>query len=141
METQRRAGERRGSPINLWPELSHQIIESAMKVHSHLGPGLLESAYEMCLCHELARRSIPFERQVPSPVRYEGLRLDCGFRIDLLVANRVVVEIKAVERLLSIHESQLLTYLKLTGHHLGLLINFNVRHLRHGICRRVNCRT
>lgn len=108
-----------------------------MKVHSHLGAGLLESVYEACLCHELARQGIPFERQVATAVQYDGVHVDCGFRIDLVVDRKLIVEIKAVERLLPVHESQLFTYLKLTGLSLGLLINFNVRHLRDGVVRRV----
>ena len=102
-----------------------------------MGPGLLESAYEACLCHELARRHLSFRRQVPVPLIYEGLALDCGLRLDLVVEEKVVVEIKSVERLLPIHECQLLTYLRASGLALGLLVNFNVTHLRHGIRRRV----
>jgi GxxExxY protein len=97
----------------------------------------LESAYDECLCHELAKAKIDFRRQVPVPLRYDGIRLDCGFRLDLLVDECVIVEIKAVEKVLPVHESQLLTYLKITGHELGILINFNVRHLRDGLHRRV----
>ena len=116
-------------------EISRQIIGAAIEVHRILGPGLLESAYEECLCRELAIQSIPFERQRPLPVSYKGLQLDCGYRIDILVAGLVVVEIKAVEGILPIHEAQLLTYLKLGGWKLGLLINFNERLLVDGVKR------
>ncbi len=118
-------------------ELTGEIISAAIEVHRALGPGLLESAYEECLCRELRSRRIQFQRQVVLPVEFKGLRLDCGYRIDLLVAKVVVVEIKAVESLLPIHEAQLLTYLKLGGWKVGLLINFNVSVLKEGIRRRV----
>ena len=118
-------------------QLTSEIIAAAIEVHRTLGPGLLESAYEECLCRELTLQQIPFERQRPLPVKYKGLQLDCGYRLDLLVANTVVVEIKAVESLLPIHEAQLLTYLKLTGCKVGLLVNFNVPVLKQGIRRRV----
>jgi GxxExxY protein len=117
--------------------VTEAIIGSAIEVHRALGPGLLESAYEECLCREMDLRCIPFERQRPLPVEYKGLRLDCGYRLDLLVSDRVVVEIKAVESLLPVHEAQLLTYLKLGGWKVGLLINFNVPVLKQGIRRRV----
>jgi GxxExxY protein len=106
-------------------------------VHRALGPGLLESAYEECLCHELTLRRLAFERQKPLPVEYKGTKLDCGYRLDLLVEALVVVEIKAVEVIQPIHEAQLLTYLKLGGWKLGLLINFNVPFLKDGIRRRI----
>ena len=118
-------------------ELTKEIIGAAIEVHRVLGPGLLESAYEQCLCQELTLRKVPFERQVSLPVQFKGLRLDCGYRIDLLVAKRVVLEIKAIESLLPIHEAQLLTYLRLGGWKVGLLINFNVTVLKNGIRRRV----
>jgi GxxExxY protein len=118
-------------------QLTSEIIAAAIEVHRTLGPGLLESAYEECLCRELTLQQIPFERQRPLSVKYKGLQLDCGYRLDLLVANTVVVEIKAVESLLPIHEAQLLTYLKLTGCKVGLLVNFNVPVLKQGIRRRV----
>jgi len=118
-------------------KLSEQIIGAAIEVHRALGPGLLESAYEECLCRELALRSIPFERQRSLPVQYKGVKLDFGYRIDLLVDESVVVEIKAVESVQPIHEAQLLTYLKLGGWKLGLLINFNVPILKEGIRRRI----
>ena len=117
--------------------LTKEIISAAIEVHRALGPGLLESAYEECLCRELNLRGIPFERQVPLPVEFKGVRLECGYRLDLLVDKRVVVEIKTVESLLPIHEAQLLTYLKLGGWKVGLLINFNVSVLKNGIRRRV----
>ena len=117
--------------------VSGQIIGAAIEVHKVLGPGLLESAYEECLCRELALQSIPFERQRSLPVEYKGVRLDCGYRLDLVVAESVVVEIKAVESILPIHEAQLLTYMKLCGWKLGLLINFNVPVLKDGIRRRI----
>lgn len=118
-------------------EVTEQIIGGAIEVHRALGPGLLESAYEECLCHELTLRGLPFERQRPLPVHYKGRRLDCAYRIDLLVADAVVVEIKAVNSIEPIHEAQLLTYLKLGGWKLGLLINFNVPVLKEGIRRRI----
>ena len=114
-----------------------QVIGAAIEVHKALGPGLLESAYEECLCRELMLRSVPFDRQRPLPVKYKGTALDCGYRLDLLVAGAVVVEIKAVEAFEPIHEAQLLTYLKLGGWKLGLLINFNVPVLKDGIRRRI----
>ncbi len=118
-------------------EITAAIIGAAIEVHRALGPGLLESAYEECLCRELALRQIPFERQRQLPVAYKGLQLDCGYRLDLLVAEAVVVEVKAVEALLPIHEAQLLTYLRLGGWKAGLLINFNVPVLKRGIRRLV----
>lgn len=118
-------------------ECTERIIGAAIEVHRELGPGLLESAYEECLCWELSARSMVFERQVALPVVYRGRRLDVGYRLDLVVESCVVVEIKAVESLLAIHEAQLLTYLRLSGHRVGLLINFNVPFLRDGIKRRV----
>ncbi len=117
--------------------VTQRIIGAAIDVHRALGPGLLESAYVHCLCHELALRRIPFQSEVPVPVVYKGERLDCGYRLDLLVADCVVVEAKSVEALQPIHEAQLLTYLRLGGWQLGLLINFNERMLRDGIRRLV----
>ena len=113
------------------------IIGAAIEVHRYLGPGLLESAYEECLCHELHLLGLAFERQVDLPVAYKGLKLDCGYRIDLIVQNQVVLELKAIERILPMHEAQLLTYLKLSGKRVGLLINFNEPLLTRGIIRRV----
>lgn len=111
------------------------VVEAAFKVHRALGPGLLESVYEACMCHELAKSSIPFQRQLGLPVVYDGCRLESGLRIDLLVADAVVVELKSAEQHQSLFEAQLLTYLKLSGRRLGLLINFNVRYLKDGIKR------
>jgi GxxExxY protein len=113
------------------------ILGAALEVHRHLGPGLLESAYEECLCHELALRDLSFQRQIDLPVEYKGLKLDCGYKIDLLVQDEVILELKAVEKLLPIHQAQLLTYLKLAHKKVGLLINFNVPLLTQGIIRRV----
>jgi GxxExxY protein len=113
------------------------VIGAAMEVHRTLGPGLLESTYEMCLCRELDIRGIPFERQVPIPVEYKGVKLDCGYRADIVVDGRILVEIKAIDSLLSVHDAQLLTYLRLGGWKIGLLINFNVELLKHGLRRRV----
>jgi GxxExxY protein len=114
---------------------AHQLVDAAMKVHKALGPGLLESVYELCLAHELNHRRVAVSRQVPLPIQYEGLRLDGGFRLDLVVADSVVVEVKAVEALSRLHEAQLLTYLKLSGFRLGFLINFNVPLLKDGLRR------
>lgn len=119
-------------------ELTEQIIGAAIEVHRAPGPGLLESAYEECLCRELEIRGIAFERQRPLPVTYKGIRVECGYRLDLLVAGRVVVEIKAVESLDSIHQAQVLTYLRLGGWQVGLLINFNVPVLKQGVKRLVH---
>jgi GxxExxY protein len=113
------------------------IIASAIEVHRHLGPGLLESAYEECLCHELHLRGITFQRQVSLPVLYKGLPLDCGYQIDLIVQNEVVLELKSIEKILPIHQAQLLTYMKLARKSVGLLVNFNVPVLTQGITRRV----
>ena len=116
-------------------QLTEQVIGLAIEVHRQLGPGLLESAYEACLCKELALRQIPFEKQVPLPIHYKGMDLDCAYRIDVLVAGLVVLELKAVDKIEPVHEAQLLTYLKLTERWLGLLINFNVPVLRDGVKR------
>jgi GxxExxY protein len=118
-------------------ELTHSIIGAAIEVHRVLGPGLLESAYEECLAQELTVRGIPFEKQKPLPVVYKGMRLDCGYRVDLLIDGRVVVELKAVEALAPIHDATLLTYLRLSGCKIGLLINFHCVVLKDGIRRRV----
>jgi len=111
------------------------VIDAAFKVHAALGPGLLESIYEACICHELNRRGISFNRQVAVPMLYEGMRLDGGLRLDLVVAELVVVELKSVELMHPVYEAQLLSHLKLTGLRLGLLINFNVPLIKHGIKR------
>jgi len=113
------------------------IIGAAIEVHRQLGPGLLESAYEECLCHELNLRQLSFERQVGLPLSYKGVRLDCGYKIDLIVSQQVVLELKAIEALLPVHEAQLLTYLKLSGKKVGLLINFNVPMPIRGVKRMV----
>jgi len=113
------------------------IMGAAIEVHRQLGPGLLESAYEECLCHELRLRGLDFTRQVDLPVLCKGLKLDCGYKIDLVVQNEVVLELKSVEKLLPVHEAQLLTYLRLANKRVGLLINFNVPLLTQGIIRRV----
>jgi GxxExxY protein len=118
-------------------ELTHAIIGAAIEVHKVLGPGLLESAYEECLCQELRARSIPFEQQKPLPVVYKGLKLDCVYRVDLIVDKRVIVELKAVDALAPIHDAILLTYLRLSGCKIGLLINFHCVVLKDGIRRRV----
>ena len=118
-------------------ELSEIVIGCAIEVHRTLGPGLLESTYEMCLCRELSLRRIPFERQKPIPVIYTGVKLDCGYRADLIVERRLLVEIKSIEQTSAIHDAQLLSYLKLSGMQVGLLINFNVRILTHGLHRKV----
>ena len=117
--------------------LTKEIIGAAIEVHRQLGPGLLESAYLKCLTHELTLKQIPFKREWPLPMQYKGVHLGCSYRLDLLVGNAVVVEIKSVETLTPIHEAQLLTYLKLGGWKVGLLINFNVVVLKNGIHRRV----
>ncbi|MGF1657512.1 MAG: GxxExxY protein [Verrucomicrobiales bacterium] len=114
-------------------ELSHRVIGCAIEVHRTLGPGLLESTYEQCLAHELQLQGIPFLLQHPLPVGYKGLRLDCGYRVDILVDNQIILELKSVENLLPIHEAQILTYLKLAGIKHGFLINFNVKRLKDGL--------
>ena len=118
-------------------ELTEIMIGCAIDVHRTLGPGLLESTYELCLCRELSLRNIPFERQKPIPVIYKGVKLDCGYRADVVVDGSILVGIKAIDSLLPVHEAQLLSYLKLGGWKVGLLINFNVELLKHGIRRRV----
>jgi GxxExxY protein len=119
-------------------DISRKIIGAAIEVHKHLGPGLLESAYEECLCCELDLRGIEFKRQVPLPLSYKGLNLDCGYRLDLLVEEKIIVELKTVEAIVPIHEAQMLTYLKVRDMRVGLIINFNVRLLVDGIKRLVN---
>jgi len=118
-------------------ELTHEVIGSAIEVHRALGPGLLESTYRECLCRELMIRAIPFKRERGLPLEYKGIKLECGYRLDILVADRVVVEVKTVESLAPIHDAQLLTYLRLGGWRIGLLINFNVVVLKDGIRRRI----
>lgn len=119
-------------------QISNRILLSAIEVHRSLGPGLLESAYEECLCHELSLADIVFTRQVALPVSYKGINLDCGYRLDLVVENKVVLELKSVHKLEPLHDAQLLTYLKISGHKLGLLLNFNVPLMRDGIRRIAN---
>ena len=118
-------------------QLTYAIVGAAIEVHRHLGPGLLESAYEECLCRELVLRGLRVERQKPLPLSYKGVKLDCGYRMDLVVEDRVLVEVKAVEALAPIHEAQVLTYLRLAGVRVGLLINFNVSVLKQGLTRLV----
>jgi GxxExxY protein len=118
-------------------ELTGAVIGAAIEVHRQMGPGLLESTYEACLCSELEARGVPFERQVPVPVVYHDVKLDCGYRVDLLAGSELVVELKSIAAIDPIHEAQLLTYMRLGGWRLGLLINFNVRLLKNGIRRRI----
>ena len=115
--------------------LTREVIGSAIEVHRALGPGLLESAYEACLCHELLLREIPFERQVALPVIYKGRRVDCAYRLDLVVDGRLIVELKAVSDITDVHMAQILSHLKLSGHHTALLINFNVPLPKQGVRR------
>ncbi len=115
--------------------LTEKDIGCAIEVHRLLGPGLLESAYEQCLAREFAIQGIPFQLQVPVPVEYKGIRLDCGYRIDILVEDRLILELKAVDVILGIHKAQVLSYLKLSGIRTGLLLNFNVELLKDGITR------
>ncbi|MFH0991392.1 MAG: GxxExxY protein [bacterium] len=119
-------------------ELSKVVIGCAMKVHSALGPGLLESAYEECLAYELSKADILFEKQKALPVNYGKVKIDCGYRLDFLIEKKLIIELKAVETLSNIHMAQVLTYLKLSGCKLGLLINFNKVHLKNGIKRVVH---
>ena len=116
-------------------ELSYAIIGACLEVHKVLGPGLLENTYQECLARELSLRGIPFEKEKPLPVEYKEVRVDCGYRLDFLVDGSVVVELKSIEAILPVHEAQVLTYLKLTGCKLGLLVNFNVAVLKEGIRR------
>lgn len=117
--------------------ITQAIIGAAIQIHTELGPGLLESTYEICLAYELASQGLHASRQVQLPVIYKGVHLDCGYRIDLLVEHTVIVEVKAVEALTTLHQAQLLTYLKLSGHKTGLLINFNARTIKQGLQRLV----
>lgn len=118
-------------------DVTEAVIGAAIEVHRVLGPGLLESAYEECLCRELELRSVPHARQVPLPLEYKGLRLDCGYRMDIVVADAVLAELKATTELLPVHEAQLLTYLRLSGLRVGLLMNFHALTLLKGLVRRV----
>ena len=117
--------------------LTEQIIGALIEVHRTLGPGLLESAYQACTAREFALRGFPFEQELPLPLEYKGVYLDCGYRLDFIVAGKVIVELKTVESLQPVHEAQLLTYLRLTGCKVGLLVNFNVPVLKRGIKRMV----
>ncbi|HEX4158239.1 MAG TPA: GxxExxY protein [Rhizomicrobium sp.] len=137
-EPQRRRDAEVVEPSSRHNEVSGTIVDAAYMVHTTLGPGLLESVYDQCLAVELKSRNLLVERQVGLPICYKNNRIDAGFRLDLLVEKLVIVEIKAVERILPIHDAQLLTYLKLSGHRLGLLINFNVPRIKHGMRRLVN---
>jgi len=122
-------------------EISGAVVDAAMKVHTALGPGLLESVYQKCLQHELQRRGLKVDCEVWLPVVYDGVQIEGGYKVDLLIEGTVVVELKVVEHLLEVHKAQLLSYLKLSGKELGLLINFNVVHLKDGIKRIVNTRS
>jgi GxxExxY protein len=117
--------------------LTREIIGAAIEVHRHLGPGLLESAYQQCLGKEMTLRAIPYRCELPLPLEYKGLRMKCGYRIDFLVADLVVVETKSVEAIAPVHHAQLLTYMRIGGWKVGLIINFNVLVLKNGICRKV----
>ena len=119
-------------------EISGAVVDAAINIHESLGPGLLESVYEVLLAHELKQRGFVVERQVPVPIQYMGIRFDEGYRLDLLVENQVIVEIKSVEEISAVHKKQVLTYLKLTNKPLGLLLNFNSALMKHGITRLVN---
>ena len=118
-------------------ELSNRVIGCALEVHRNLGPGLLESTYEQCLAYEMKLAGMAFKLQYPLPVEYKGIKLDCGYRIDLLVDNSIIIELKSVDKILPIHQAQLLTYMKLADISIGLLINFNVKYLKDGIKRMV----
>jgi GxxExxY protein len=118
-------------------DLTQEIIGAAIEVHRVLGPGLLESAYEECLCHELNIRGISLQRQVPLPVEYKSVKLDCGYKLDILVEDAVILELKCVDRISPVHEAQLLTYLKLSGKRVGFILNFNSAVLTKGLVRKV----
>ena|SRR5690554_189998 len=124
--------------MNQQNKITGEIIDAAMKVHSFLGPGLLESAYEACLVYELKKRNLNVQSQVQLPVVYDEIKVNAGYRIDLLVNRMVIVELKAVESIIPLYEAQLLSYLKLSGKQVGLLINFNVVQLKNGIKRMIN---
>ncbi|HEX7286485.1 MAG TPA: GxxExxY protein [Candidatus Angelobacter sp.] len=131
-------GDKRDAGVGLRYEgLTEQILGAAIEVHKEIGPGLMESIYEECLCHELHLRGLAFKRQLIVPVTYKGVNLNCGHRLDLLVEDTVILELKAVERILPVHEAQLLTYLRLLKKPVGFILNFNVPVLRAGIVRRV----
>jgi len=124
-------------PTDVEQSLTREIIAAAIDIHRALGPRLLESAYHVCLCRELQLRNVDFQQQVDLPVTYKDVKLDCGYRIDLVVEGKVIVESKSIQGILPVHEAQLLTYLRLTGVRIRLLINFNVAVLKNGIRRRV----
>jgi GxxExxY protein len=133
-ETRRHGGE---TALLMHEGATESIIGAAIEVHKHLGPGLLESVYEECLCYELSLRGLAYERQVELPIRYKGVLLDCGYRMDVVVKEAVVLELKSIDMLLPMHEAQLLTYLRLSNKRVGLLINFSVPALKDGIVRRI----
>ena len=118
--------------------LTEKVIGCAIEVHKAIGPGLLESAYEECLCYELAQNGLEFERQVPLPVVFKGVKLDCGYKLDIIVENTVIIELKAVDRIIAIHEAQLLSYLRMLDLRVGLILNFHSSVLKQGIRRIVN---
>ena len=136
-ETQRRQ-EKKEENMDERDPLTAEVIGAAIEVHRELGPGLLESVYEVCLCRELALKGIAYQRQAPLPIVYKGERLDADLRIDILLPGKLILELKAVEKILPVHEAQLMTYLRLTGIHVGLLLNFNVPVLKNGIKRLVH---
>ena len=118
--------------------VSYKVIGAAMNVHTKMGPSLVEAAYDKCMCHAMTKAGLQFRRQVALPVDYDGVRISPAFKIDFIVENCVVVEIKCIEKVLAVHEAQLLSYIKLTGLPLGLLLNSKVAHMRHGVTRKVN---
>ena len=118
--------------------LGKQVLDALYEVHTELGPGLLENSYEMALAHELSIRGIAFELQKPVPLQYKGVRLECGFRLDVLIADEIILELKSVDALLPLHDAQLVNYLRVSGKRLGYLVNFNVPHLKDGIRKRVH---
>ena len=124
--------------MNEMDQIAKQIVDAAYRVHSKMGPGLLESAYEACMAHELTKRGFKVERQKPQPVLYDDLEIEVGYRLDILVDDKVIIELKAVEQLAPIHQAQLMTYLRLSGKTLGFLINFNVPLIKQGIRRIAN---
>jgi len=123
--------------VLIYEELTGEIHGAAIEVHKEIGPGLLESAYEECLCRELSLRGLSFQRQVPLPVAYKGVKLDCGYKLDLVVEDKVILELKSVRQIEPIHEARLLTYLRLSGKKVGLLMNFNTAVMKDGIKRMV----
>jgi len=124
--------------MNTIDDIAKEIVDAAFKIHNKLGPGFLESAYEACMAHELTRRGFTVERQKPQPVHYEGIEIEVGYRLDILVNGSVIIELKAVEQLTPIHQAQIMTYLKLSDKTLGFLINFNVPMIKQGIRRVAN---